>query len=108
MEENQTKQAVKNSGSFNAKSNIKGNLGLVRSMPESLAAEAAVLGSMIIDPECIGFVVEIIDRNSFYRIEHQHIFDALLSLYEKNKGQGIDAVLLRDELTKSNLIDEIG
>ena len=45
-----------------------------RNMPESLAAEAAVLGSMIIDPECIGDVIEIVKQDSFYRIEHQYIF----------------------------------
>jgi replicative DNA helicase len=49
-----------------------------RSMPESLEAEAAVLGSMILDRECIGLVVQKIDRGAFYRPEHQAIFDALL------------------------------
>ncbi len=32
----------------------------------------------------------------------------LVSLFEKNKGSGIDAVLLREELSKRNLLDEIG
>ncbi|MBN2592620.1 MAG: replicative DNA helicase [Sedimentisphaerales bacterium] len=98
---------VKLPGTINAKSNMTGNLS-VRSMPESLAAEAAVLGSMLIDPECIGDVVEIVERDAFYRIEHRHIFEALISLYEKNKGVGIDAVLLRDELIKRNCLEEAG
>jgi replicative DNA helicase len=98
---------VQLSGTINAKSNVTGNLS-VRSMPESLAAEAAVLGSMLIDPECIGDVVEIVERDAFYRIEHRYIFEALISLYEKNKGIGIDAVLLRDELVKRNVLEEIG
>ena len=71
-----------------------------RSMPESLAAEAAVLGSMIIDPECIGQVVEMLRAEAFYRLEHQRIFDALVALYEKNKGTAIDGLLIRDELLK--------
>jgi len=79
-----------------------------RSMPESLSAEAAVLGSMIIDPVCIGDVIELIDRQAFYRIEHQIIFDAIISLYEKNDGQAIDAVLLRNELDKHKQLEEIG
>jgi replicative DNA helicase len=87
-------------------------------MPESAAAEAAILGSMIIDPECIGDVIEGLDREAFYRIEHRHIFDALVSLYEKGPvlrsegettgGHAIDAVLLRDELEKSKLLEEVG
>ncbi len=79
-----------------------------RSVPESLAAEAAVLGSMIIDPECIGEVVESLSAEAFYRIEHRHIFDALIRLYEKNKGLGLDAVLLRDELIKRKQLEEVG
>ena len=79
-----------------------------RSMPESLAAEAAVLGSMIIDPECIGQVVEMLRAEAFYRLEHQRIFDALVALYEKNKGTAIDGLLIRDELLKRGQMDEIG
>ncbi|MFX0046358.1 MAG: DnaB-like helicase N-terminal domain-containing protein, partial [Candidatus Hermodarchaeota archaeon] len=91
-------QAEKPSVSVNTPPDMSGAVPQVRTMPESLAAEAAVLGSMLIDPECIADVVEYVERDSFYRIEHRHIFDALISLYEKNKGVGIDAVLLRDEL----------
>ncbi len=77
-------------------------------MPESLAAEAAVLGSMLLDPECIGNVIEMIDQDSFYRIEHRHIFSALVSLYEKHRSHGIDAVLLRDELLKRDQLEQVG
>jgi len=79
-----------------------------RSMPESLAAEAAVLGSMIIDPACISEVVEQLKAEAFYRIENQYIFDAVVSLYEKNKGEGLDAVLLRDELEKRRQLETLG
>lgn len=79
-----------------------------RSMPESLAAEAAVLGSMIIDPERIGEVIEVVGTDDFYRLEHRYIFDALIALYEKHKGGAIDAVLLRDELEKRKQLDSVG
>lgn len=79
-----------------------------RSMPESLHAEAAVLGSILVDPECIGDVVEIIEMESFYRIEHQYIFDAIITLYEKNRSHGVDAVLLRDELEKRGQLEDVG
>jgi len=101
-------QTVEMAGAVGTKPNESGQLTAVRSMPESLAAEAAVLGSMIIDPECIGQVVELVGRDAFYRIEHRYIFDALIGLYEKNKGVGIDAVLLHDELVKRNCLEEVG
>jgi replicative DNA helicase len=77
-------------------------------MPESLAAEAAVIGSMIIDPACIGQVVEMLNRDSFYRVEHQLIYDAVIALYEKNRGEGIDGVLLRDELERRKQLEQVG
>ncbi len=86
-----------------------------RSMPESLSAEAALLGSMIIDPVCIDSVVEQISVDAFYRIEHQLLFEALIRLYENRQssgsaedGHGLDAVLLRDELEKHKHLKEVG
>jgi replicative DNA helicase len=82
-----------------------------RKMPESVAAEAAVLGSMIIDPACIGEVIEYLGADgagAFYRVENQVIFEAVVSLYERNRGQGVDTVLLRDQLEKQKQIEDIG
>jgi len=80
----------------------------LRSMPESLAAEAAVLGSMLIDPECIGGVIEQLGVDAFYRVEHRYIFNAIIAIYEKHKGGAIDAVLLRDELERRKQLETIG
>jgi len=77
-------------------------------MPESLAAEAAVLGSMLIDPGCISQVVELVKAEAFYRIEHQMMFEAIIGLYEKNRGEGLDGLLLRDELEKRKQLEEVG
>jgi len=83
-----------------------------RVMPESLAAEAAVLGSMIIDPQCIGEVVEQVGSDAFYRPEHQLIFDALVGLYENPgplaEGVAVDGVLLRDELERRGQLEKVG
>ena len=98
----------KPAASVNAPPGVSGPMAPARTMPESLAAEAAVLGSMLIDPECIGDAVELLERDAFYRMEHRHIFDALISLYEKNKGVGIDAVLLRDELARRSTLEDAG
>jgi len=105
---------VEMAGSARAESNSGGKL-MVRSMPESLAGEAALLGCMLIDPGCIGSVIEIFGeccRDAFYRVEHQAIFDGILCLYEKAPLEGgktaIDAVLLRDELEKRNVLESIG
>ena len=80
---------------------------LNRSMPESLEAEAAVLGSMGFDADCIGQVIQQLKAEDFYRTEHQIIFEALISLWEQ-KGTKIDFLLLRNELKKEKHLEEIG
>jgi replicative DNA helicase len=52
--------------------------------------------------------VELLERQSFYRIEHQIIFEALVGLYEQNRSGGVDGVLLRDELEKGGKLEEVG
>jgi replicative DNA helicase len=83
-------------------------LGEVRAMPEDLASEGAVLGSMLLDPVCISEVVEKLKVEDFYRQEHRIIFEGIVALYEKNRGVGVDAVLLRNELTNYKKLDEAG
>jgi len=72
-----------------------------RTMPESLEAEAAVLGSMILDPQCIGAVVQKLTSAAFYRVEHQMIFEAMISLWDK-KSDVFDLLLLRMSLKTVN------
>ncbi len=72
---------------------------LMREIPQSLAAAAAVLGSIILEPACLGQVSELLDVESFYRYEHRSIYEALLRLFQREPGESFDCVLLRDELT---------
>src|SRR3954464_6782198 len=74
--------------------------------PNSLESERALLASMMLDKDMIGQVVQIVDREAFFQADHQIIYDLLVKLYEQNRP--IDAVLLREELVKRQLLDEIG
>jgi replicative DNA helicase len=74
--------------------------------PHSIEAEMCLLASMMLDKEMIGQVVQIIDREAFYQADHQIIFDVLVKLYEQNRP--VDAVILRDELKKRQLFEEVG
>ena len=79
-----------------------------RSLPESIEAEAAVLGSMVLDRNCIGHIVQVLKADSFYRLEHQLIFGSILDLYERGPEVDIDLVLLRDELRKKGHLEDVG
>lgn len=72
----------------------------------SKEAEAAVLGSMLIDSQCIGAVLPMLDDKSFFRPENQIIYNALVTLYITNVP--VDAVSLRTDLKTINQLDRIG
>ena len=74
--------------------------------PHDIEAEMCMLASMLLDKEMIGNVVQIVDREALYQADHQIIFDIVVKLYEQNRA--IDAVILRDELKKRNLYEEVG
>ena len=77
-----------------------------RLLPQSLDAERSVLGSMILDRDEVGEVIQILDRDAFYLADHQTIFDVVADLYDQQKP--IDLVLLREELTRRGHLDRIG
>jgi replicative DNA helicase len=74
--------------------------------PHSIEAEMCLLASMMLDKEMIGEVVQLVDRESFFQTDHQIIYDVLVRLYEHNRA--IDAVIVREELLKRQLLEEIG
>src|SRR5580700_3171984 len=74
--------------------------------PHSIQAEMSLLASMMLDKELIGQIVQIVDREAFYQADHQIIFDVLLKLYEQNKP--VDPLILREELIKRQLFEEVG
>ena len=74
--------------------------------PQSIEAEMCLLASMMLDKEIVGQAVQIVDRDSFYQADHQIIYDVLVKMYEQNRP--IDAVILQEELSKRQLLEEIG
>src|SRR3989440_10912135 len=74
--------------------------------PSDIEAEMCLLASMMLDKEMVGNVVQIVDREAFYQADHQIIFDIVVKLYEQNRA--IDAVIVRDELRKRHLYEEVG
>ena len=69
-----------------------------KTKPFSVEAEQSVLGSVLIDPECIMGLIEIISASDFYIPEHGEIVDAMCELFNKNRN--IDVVTLIDMLTE--------
>ncbi len=75
-------------------------------MPFNLEAEQSVLGSVLIDPNCIEEVVNHLNADSFYLPQHRAIFGSMLSMYINSKA--IDPVIVADVLAKEGLYDTAG
>ena len=76
--------------------------------PQSLDAETATLGAMMLDPHQAAWeVVAILNSpEQFYRTANQTVFRALLDLL--NDGKPIDPLLLKNELERRGQLDAIG
>ena len=75
--------------------------------PHALEAESALLGSMILDPQVIGEVVQIIkSQDDFYKPAHRAIYDVLVNLYDKNEE--VDMVHLNQRMKDRNELESSG
>jgi replicative DNA helicase len=74
--------------------------------PQSIPAEACVLGSMILDANCIDVVVQIVKADHFYRPAHQSVFQVLVEM--KDQGLPIDLVTVKEELVRRKHLEQVG
>lgn len=74
--------------------------------PQNLDAEKSILGAVLIDEDVLTRVSDKLAADDFYDPRHQHIFEAMLRLYERH--QPVDLLTLSDELKKREHLDEAG
>ena len=79
---------------------------LDRLPPQNLDAEKSVLGSLLLDPNMCDDVAVIVQADDFYADGNQKLFKHLMAMH--NKRQPIDAVLLKERLTKEGDFEAIG
>ncbi len=84
-----------------------GNLPVDRLPPHDPAVEMALLGSMLIAPDVIGPVLQIVDDPEvFFSLQHQIIFVAIRDMFESNAG--IDGITLSNWLMRKAQYDAAG
>ena len=69
---------------------------LAKVVPQSLEAEQAVLGSILIDSRCVADVVGIIKPEDFYLKQNKEIFETIYTMF--NYSQTIDPVTVLDKM----------
>lgn len=74
--------------------------------PHDQQAEKSVLGAILIDSAALNLVAEFLKSPHFYFPQHQKIYDAMISLFEKQ--QPIDIITLKNELQSTGELKNIG
>jgi replicative DNA helicase len=78
----------------------------IRVPPQNLEAEESLLGGILIDPESLNKVIDMVSAEDFYKESHGRIYDIMVGLYEKNEP--IDIVTLTSAAKDKGVIDKIG
>lgn len=77
-----------------------------RKPPANEDAEMSVLGSMLLENDVINIVIQVIDKNSFYKKANKELFQTIVDIYDQ--GHAVDLVILKEELEKRSLLEEVG
>ena len=79
---------------------------LDRVLPNSVDAEIAVLGAMLISPEASALACDRLTAEHFYHAPHHAIFNEIHEM--QDALQAVDLVTLSQRLRDKNLIEEVG
>ncbi|MDD3570168.1 MAG: replicative DNA helicase, partial [Lachnospiraceae bacterium] len=74
--------------------------------PHDIEAEQAILSSMFIDKEAVAAAMELLKTDSFYRPDHQLIFEAAMELY--SAGKPIDIITVKSRLEEKGVFEQVG
>jgi len=74
--------------------------------PQNLDAEQSLLGGILVDPEALNKIVDIVDVDDFYREDHRTIFQLVIDLYEKNEP--IDLLTVSSMARDKGLTEKMG
>ena len=74
--------------------------------PQDLEAEKALLGSIMLAPETIHDVTELVSKDSFYSEKHRLIFEAMVNL--SGRREPIDLISVSNILRDKKIFDTIG
>ena len=69
---------------------------VARQAPQSLEAEQSVLGSILIDSQCITDVIGLLQPEDFYLQQNREIYEAIYTMF--NFSQTIDPVTVLDKM----------
>lgn len=78
----------------------------LRIPPQNIEAEMALLGSIMLKPEVLTEIFDLINQYSFYSEKHRLIYETILELY--TKGSPIDLLSVSARLSEKESLERVG
>lgn len=78
----------------------------LRVPPQNIDSEKALLGSVMLKPEAMHDIIDMVKPDSFYSEKHRIIFNSMLELFEKSEP--IDILSLSTKLKEKKHFEQIG
>ena len=75
-------------------------------LPHNIEAEEAVIGSILIDGECINRIAPVLNGSDFYRERNRVCYEAALALADRNLS--VDQLTLAGELARTERLEMVG
>ncbi len=74
--------------------------------PQALDVEEAVLGAMLLEPECVEEAIEQLTVSCFYSEKHRFIFEAMRALV--NDHTPVDSITVANKLIQQDKLEMVG
>ena len=74
--------------------------------PQNIEAEESILGGILLDPEAMGRVVDLMVADAFYVKAHRDIYEAALKLHAQ--GKPTDLMTVTNSLQDYHLLEKVG
>ncbi len=86
--------------------NPQTNVTRFRIPPHNLDAEMALLGSVMLRPDCLHDITDVVSMDSFYSDKHRIVFETMMELFSKHSP--IDLLSVSAKLKEKGWLDQIG
>ncbi|MFN5794668.1 MAG: replicative DNA helicase [Bacteroidota bacterium] len=98
-------------GKFNKNRVKKGDISFMSNEfgkipPQAIEMEEAVLGAMMLEKNAVNAVIDVLKPESFYKEGHQHIFRAMMTLFQATEP--IDLLTVTSQLRKDGMLEIVG
>ena len=77
-----------------------------RGVPSNVEAERSVLGALLLHPDAVGDVSQVVKPEDFYTPQHKLIFEAFVECFDRHAR--IDPILVEEVLVRKDQLQEVG